>query len=124
MKRLVFVFILVLVFMCGCSSDTTPKVVKVNKDKAMELMNGGALLVDVRSLMEYNQGHIDKAINIDVQDILNTTDSLVYENANISKDKKIIVYCRSGSRSSSAASKLIELGYKNVYDLGSIDNWN
>ena len=69
MKRLVFVFILVLVFMCGCSSDTTPKVVKVNKDKAMELMNDGALLVDVRSLMEYNQGHIDKAINIDVQDI-------------------------------------------------------
>lgn len=124
MKRLVFVFILVLVFMCGCSSDTTPKVVKVNKDKAMELMNDGALLVDVRSLMEYNQGHIDKAINIDVQDILNMTDSLVYENANISKDKKIIVYCRSGSRSSSAASKLIELGYKNVYDLGSIDNWN
>ena len=42
--------------MCGCSSDTTPKVVKVNKDKAMELMNDGALLVDVRSLMEYNQG--------------------------------------------------------------------
>ncbi|MBE6150281.1 MAG: rhodanese-like domain-containing protein [Firmicutes bacterium] len=124
MKRLVFVFILVLVFMCGCSSDTTPKVVKVNKDKAMELMNDGALLVDVRSLIEYNQGHIDKAINIDVQDILNMTDSLVYENANISKDKKIIVYCRSGSRSSSAASKLIELGYKNVYDLGSIDNWN
>ena len=124
MKRLVFVFILVLVFMCGCSSDTTPKVVKVNKDKAMELMNDGALLVDVRSLMEYNQGHIDKAINIDVQDILNMTDSLVYENANISKDKKIIVYCRSGSRSSSAASKLIELRYKNVYDLGSIDNWN
>ena len=110
--------------MCGCSSDTTPKIVNVTKDKAVELINDGALLVDVRSLMEYNQGHIDGAINIDVQDILNMTDSLVYENANISKDKKIIVYCRSGSRSSSAASKLIELGYKNVYDLGSIDNWN
>lgn len=124
MKRLIFVFILVLVFMCGCSSESAPKVVNVNKDKAVELINDGALLIDVRSLMEYNQEHIDGAINIDVQEILNMTDSLVYENANISKDKKIIVYCRSGSRSSSAAAKLIELGYKNVYDLGSIDNWN
>ncbi len=124
MKRLIFVFILVLVFMCGCSSESSPKVVNVNKEKAMELIEGGALLIDVRSLMEYNQGHIDGAINIDVQEILNMTDGLVYENTNISKDKKIIVYCRSGSRSSSAASKLIELGYKNVYDLGSIDNWN
>ena len=110
--------------MCGCSSDNTPKVVSVNKDKAIKLIDDGALLIDVRSLMEYNQGHIDGAINIDVQDILNMSDNLVYNNANISKDKKIIVYCRSGSRSSSAASKLIELGYKNVYDLGSIDNWN
>ena len=44
--------------------------------------------------MEYNQGHIDKAINIDAQDILNTTDSLVYENANISKDKKNLIHYR------------------------------
>ena len=110
--------------MCGCSSESTPKVVSVNKDKAVELINDGALLIDVRGLLEYNQGHIEGAINIDVQDILNMTDSLRYDNANISKDKKIIVYCRSGSRSSSAAAKLIELGYKNVYDLGSMDNWN
>ena len=108
-----FIFVLVLVFMCGCSSESSPKVVNVNKQKALDLIEDGALLVDVRGIMEYNQGHIDGAINIDVQDILATTDSLVYEHANISKDTKIIVYCRSGSRSSNAASKLIELGYKN-----------
>ena len=126
MKRLILVFILVVVFMCGCSSNNTEKVqvVKVDKAKAEELIDEGALLIDVRSITEYNQGHIEGAINIDVQEILNVTDSLIYNNASISKNKKIIVYCRSGSRSNSAATKLVELGYTNVYDLGSIDNWS
>jgi rhodanese-related sulfurtransferase len=126
MKRLILVFILVVVFMCGCSSNNTDvvQVVKVDKTKAESLIDEGALLIDVRSITEYNQGHIDGAINIDVQEILNITDSLVYNNASISKNKKIIVYCRSGSRSSNAANKLVELGYTNVYDLGSIDNWS
>lgn len=124
MKRLILVFVLVLVFMCGCSSNDTVKVVQVDKNKAESLIDEGALLIDVRSITEYNQGHIDGAINIDVQEILNVTDSITYENASISKNKKIIVYCRSGSRSSSAAAKLVELGYTNVYDLGSIDNWS
>ena len=112
--------------MCGCSSNNTDvvQVVKVDKTKAESLIDEGALLIDVRSFAEYNQGHIDNAINIDVQEILNITDSLVYNNASISKNKKIIVYCRSGSRSSNAANKLVELGYTNVYDLGSIDNWS
>ena len=126
MKRLILVFILVVVFMCGCSSNNTEKVqvVKVDKAKAEEIIDEGALLIDVRSITEYNQGHIEGAINIDVQEILNVTDSLIYNNASISKNKKIIVYCRSGSRSNSAATKLVELGYTNVYDLGSIDNWS
>ena len=126
MKRLILVFILVVVFMCGCSSNNTEKVevVKVDKAKAEELIDEGALLIDVRSITEYNQGHIEGAINIDVQEILKITDSLIYNNASISKNKKIIVYCRSGSRSNSAATKLVELGYTNVYDLGSIDNWS
>ena len=112
--------------MCGCSSNNTDvvQVVKVDKTKAESLIDEGALLIDVRSFAEYNQGHIDGAINIDVQEILNITDSLVYNNASISKNKKIIVYCRSGSRSSNAANKLVELGYTNVYDFGSIDNWS
>lgn len=125
MKRLVVVFILVLVFMCGCTSEESQvKVVKVNKEEAAELIDEGALLVDVRTLTEYNQGHIEGAINIDVNDILEVTDSLTYDNLSISKNKKIIVYCRSGSRSNSAAEKLVELGYTNVYDLGSMDNWS
>ena len=124
MKKLFLIFILVIAFVVGCGKSDTVKVVAVDQAKAEELIDKGAILIDVRSITEYNQGHIEGAINIDVQDILKVTDSLIYNNASISKDKKIIVYCRSGSRSSSAAGKLIELGYTNVYDLGSIDNWS
>jgi rhodanese-related sulfurtransferase len=124
MKRLFIIFIIVLIFMCGCSSEEKIKVVKVSKEEAVQMIKEGALLVDVRTYTEFNQGHIERAINIDVQDILKMKDSLNYNNTSVSKNKKIIVYCRSGSRSNTAAQKLMELGYSSVYDLGSIDNWS
>ena len=47
-----------------------------------------------------------------------------YIEENLIKDKntKIIVYCRSGNRSATAANTLINLGYTNVYDLGAMSN--
>ena len=35
----------------------------------------------------------------------------------------IIVYCRSGMRSSAAASTLVGLGYTHILDLGGLSNW-
>lgn len=72
-------------------------------------------LVDVRTDEEFNFGHLQKSINIPLKEI--------GDKANQSfktKDSKIVVYCKSGARSSLAASELIFLGYKNVYDLGGI----
>jgi rhodanese-related sulfurtransferase len=39
------------------------------------------------------------------------------------KDAKILVYCRSGNRSATAAKELIEMGYTDVYDFGGIMSW-
>ena len=39
------------------------------------------------------------------------------------KDDVIIVYCKSGNRSSQALTKLTDLGYTEVYDLGAMSNW-
>ena len=51
-------------------------------------------------------------------------DKMKLKQANVNiKDNQIIVYCKSGKRSSEAKKKLEELGYSRVYDLGSIDNW-
>lgn|GEM_PF-4296883 len=39
------------------------------------------------------------------------------------KDKTILVYCRSGRRSETAAKSLIKMGYTNTYDFGGIIDW-
>lgn len=78
-------------------------------------------LVDVRTPQEYKAGYIQNAINIDYFDALNF--SLKFEKLN--KDKPIYLYCRSGSRSQKAANKLVEMGFKEIYDLkGGYMNWH
>lgn len=121
MKKIVFVFIGVMLLMCGCSNKV--EVIKINKEEAVQYIEEGALLIDVRSESEFDTGHIEGAINIDVDYILEIDDDLTYGNMTIGKARKIIVYCRSGSRSNTAAERLVELGYTQVYDLGSMDNW-
>lgn len=73
-------------------------------------------LVDVRTAQEYRSGYIPGAINISVQELNGKLNK-------ISKDKPVVVYCRSGSRSSQAARTLVSAGYTEVYDLGGISGW-
>ena len=74
------------------------------------------VLVDVRTIDEYEAGFIPTAINIPYDTI---------ENSVPTEDKSalIVVYCRSGRRSAIAQSALKELGYNNVVDFGGIDRW-
>lgn len=71
-----------------------------------------AIIIDVRSIQEYQEWHIDGAINIPVWDIkqkiLNYTES---------KDQYIILYCSSGVRSKKAQSILWNMGFKNVFNV-------
>ena len=110
------IFLLLIMFMiCGCSNSYKT----INKEKSIELIKDkGAVLIDVRSIVEYQEDHIMGAKSYPVTTILNDIEK------DYDKDTYIIVYCRSGNRSKTAAQGLIELGYKNIYDLGSINNWN
>lgn len=80
--------------------------------------NEDVVIIDVRSKNEYNTGYIENAINIPV-------DSIQYKIENIvsDKNKKILLYCRSGARAQEAAKKLASLGYSNVYSFGGIVDW-
>ncbi|MFZ4724129.1 MAG: rhodanese-like domain-containing protein [Paludibacter sp.] len=70
------------------------------------------ILIDVRSESEFTQGHIPKAIHIDVNG-----DDFEKEIKKIAKkNKQLALYCRSGRRSKIAASKLSNLGIQ-IYDL-------
>ena len=78
----------------------------------------GIVLLDVRTPAEYAQKHIPKSTLISLHVFQNKV-----QNQISNKETTIFVYCRSGNRSEMAAKMLIDLGYKNVYDLGGIINW-
>ena len=70
-------------------------------------------LIDVRTPEEFKSGYLEDAINIEWQNIKNLSKE-------IKKDEKIYLYCRSGNRSGKATDILINLGYKNVKNIGGI----
>ncbi|MCR5850391.1 MAG: rhodanese-like domain-containing protein [Bacteroidaceae bacterium] len=76
-------------------------------------------LVDVRTKEEYEEGHILGALLIDTESY-NFQDKAT---AQLSKEKPVAVYCRSGRRSASAASKLVKLGYEFINLDGGILAW-
>ena len=55
-------------------------------------------------------------------DLNNKNIEVFFFDDNITKDSVIVVYCATGKRSGDSAKKLVELGYKKVFDLGSINN--
>ena len=93
---------------------------KITSDEAKNIMlTEKPIVVDVRSLEEYDEGHIPNAISVPLETIENEAETKLKN-----KDDLILVYCRSGRRSREAALRLIEKGYTNVIDFGGIQDWN
>ena len=77
------------------------------------LLSENEIIVDVRTVQEWNTGHLESAIHIEWQDILTISDIAT-------KDKKIYLYCRSGNRSGKATKILNDAGYLQAVNAGSI----
>ena len=84
----------------------------VDIEKLKEMAMKGAMIIDVRSPQEYNEGHIEGSILIPEYEI-NKTAKKIIEDENM----QLVVYCSSGARSKKAQKKLKSMGYKNVYNL-------
>ncbi len=89
----------------------------VTSSEAHRLVEAGARLLDVRTPQEFATGHIPGAVNMPVQDLDRRMGELT------GKGRPIVVYCRSGARSSSAARMLKSAGYAEVHDLGAMSRW-
>jgi phage shock protein E len=70
-------------------------------------------VIDVRTESEWNTGHLEGALHIEWQDILNLS-------SDINKDEEIFLYCRSGNRSGKATKILLDAGYVNTKNAGSM----
>jgi rhodanese-related sulfurtransferase len=76
-----------------------------------QLIRDGAIILDVRTKAEYQQGHIRGSLNIPLNNLSNHYSSL-------KKDKVIITCCASGMRSAQAKNILKSNGYKEVFNGG------
>ena len=133
MKRLFLFFIVIYIsiFLGGCSERGTIEgqsqpeeevtvVMKIKPEDAKKMLESEnpPALIDVREPDEFASGHIPNAVNVPSGDVVNGVIRL-----GIPKDQPVMVYCRTGRRSSEAASKLQGAGYQKIYDLGGITDW-
>ncbi|MDG2455817.1 MAG: thioredoxin domain-containing protein [Bacteroidia bacterium] len=102
--------IVTLIAACGTSKIENSSVDV--KTFANKMVNTKYTLVDVRSPEEFAMNHLENASNIDV----NSSD-FAQKAALLDKSKDVLVYCKSGGRSTMAAAQIKAMGY-NVYELG------
>lgn len=120
MKRILsFLFCLLLLTGCGGNS-ADGSYEQITQEAAKEMMDTqDVIILDVREQEEYDSGHIPGAVLLPVGTIDEDTAAEVIPE----KDSILLVYCRSGNRSRTAASNLAELGYTNIYEFGGINTW-
>lgn len=83
---------------------------------AHDALARGAALIDVRSPAEFRGGHVPGAKNLPLQSLRNRMGEIG------PKDREVVVYCASGSRSGSASSQLRAAGFASVIDAGAMRN--
>ena len=113
MKKL-FVFItaitISLLMQDVAAQSTTP----VSEKKFSRLMKKqNAVLLDVRTSEEYQEGHIPGAVLIDV----NKQDDFLQQVQKLDKSKRYLLYCRSGKRSEKALVLMKENGFRKIFHL-------
>lgn len=106
------------------SVNKTEKIKVVNlkaKDfQALTENNENAVLIDVRTLMEFESGHIPNSLHIDMM-----SPQFDAEVKKLDKSKEYFLYCRSGNRSYFAGNRMLEMGFENVSHLSpGIIGWN
>jgi rhodanese-related sulfurtransferase len=111
--------ILTLVFILGLLV-LEPYLLKLSGIKSVaplrvtQLVNhDSALVLDVCTDKEFAEGHIPDAVNLPLSRLSSEADKTLAK----SKDKPVIISCRSGNRAKSAAKKLSKLGFKDIYIL-------
>jgi len=82
--------------------------------------DANAVILDVRTKDECDEGIIPNAINIDIY----KGQGFIYELEALDKTKNYYVYCKAGGRSAQACGVMKQLGFQNAYNLlGGFMNW-
>jgi rhodanese-related sulfurtransferase len=107
-----------------CTASDTLEVYEVTSQEAFDLIqenqgNPDFIILDVRTSSEFQDGHIEGALNIDVNLV-----SFSEEVEQLDRNATYLVYCRSGNRSRTALATMEDLGFTRVYHLtNGITQW-
>ncbi len=113
-------FSLILIGLSACYTSQEAVVTQIAPIEARDLIAKGdaeLVVLDVRTPVEFNAGHLPGAININV-----LSEDFEMNVAELDRDQPILVYCRSGNRSAQAVEKMLPLGFRRVRELKS--GWN
>ena len=107
--------------MCWKTGSGEKAIKKVSFAEAKDILDTqpGCVLLDVREEEEYITGHAVDAVLLPVEELTEVSAG----EAIPTLDTPVLVYCRSGWRSSAAAHKLAALGYSRIYDIGGLVGW-
>jgi phage shock protein E len=114
--KLVTFWILSLLSFSAYSSNIS----NISQQELREANTKSVVIVDVRTPEEFQQGHVPNAINVPLSEIIENPAIL-----KSSKEKAIVLYCRSGYRASKAAEALQKEGHQNLRHLeGHMQSWS
>lgn len=109
-----------LVFAQQTVDNDETRIERISKEEFKENLETGEYIVfDVRTVEEYQEGHIDGAKSLN---FLGKAFEATLEN--IPKNYKYMIYCQSGARSAKALKKMKEAGFVHVLELeGGYSEW-
>ncbi len=90
----------------------------VSGQRGKELVDQGAIVIDVRTPGEYAEGHVPDSLLIDV-----SASNFAAQISQLDPNQPYVVYCRSGNRSAVAISQMLAAGFTELYDMGPLTAW-
>lgn len=114
MKKIILLFQVALLALTSCKGQQNEAFKQVSSEEFSTQIeaNASAPIIDVRTPEEFQEGHLQNAKNINFHSETFEKDILLLD-----KNQTVFIYCRSGGRSTSAANKMIELGFTDIVEL-------
>lgn len=117
MRRLLLVVLAAMFALTACSSATSTTLSAGDFDALTK--EAGVVTLDVRTAGEYASGHLENAVNLDVE-----SPTFSEGLSKLDPEATYAVYCRSGNRSKTALDLMEQAGFTDVQDLdGGIVAW-
>ncbi|SHG08417.1 thioredoxin [Flavobacterium micromati] len=117
---ILLVIVSFILFSCNGQTANNSQILDAKTFSEKIVATPNAQILDVRTATEFSSDHIDQAVNADW-----LGNNFIDGTSKLDRTKPLFVYCKSGVRSQSAATKLEELGFTKIYLLqGGILKWD